>query len=86
MPMPLTSQAAPATQALPVSLSRIMFEPGNEVKARSDAYPFWMTVVSVNERTGFCRCNFGSSGRDAGNFHHLALDFHGSVQLNHAAA
>jgi hypothetical protein len=31
----------------------------------------------VNERTGFCQCEFGFSGRYAGNFHISELKFYG---------
>lgn len=83
--MSITAQAALAVRPPVGALSPIMFAPGTEVKAKSDMLPFWMTVVSVNERTGFCRCVFGSSDRPAGNFHQSELVFHGGVQVNQVA-
>lgn len=80
--MSIAADSPPSVQAPLVCLSPLLFAPGNEVEAKSDKLPFWMTVVSVNERTGFCRCEFGTSGRDAGNFHQSELAFHGGVQVN----
>ncbi len=67
-------------------LSPVMFAVGDEVRAKSEMHPFWMTVTAVNERTGFCRCQFGFSGRDAGNFHFRELKFHGGVEIDAALA
>lgn len=83
--MSIAAHIAPAAQAPVASLSTLMFAPGNSVKAKDDMLQFWMTVVSVNERTGYCRCAFGSSGRDAGNFHQSELKFYGGVQLTQLA-
>jgi hypothetical protein len=67
---------------LTATLSPIMFAEGDEVEARNPNLPFIMSVVSVNARTGFCRCVFGYSGRDAGNFHHSELKFHGGQLID----
>lgn len=82
--MSIASHASPAVQAAAV-LSTVMFAPGDEVKAKSSMLPFWMTVISVNERTGFCRCNFGRTDRYAGNFHQGELRFNGGTELELAA-
>lgn len=82
--MSIASHASHAVQATAV-LSTVMFAPGDEVKAKNTMLPFWMTVTSVNERTGFCRCNFGSTGNFAGNFHQGELRFNGGTQLEVAA-
>ncbi|HEJ4407833.1 TPA: hypothetical protein SL557_000112 [Pseudomonas aeruginosa] len=78
-----TLVAAP-NSALAV-LSEVMFAKGDEVKARNPNLPFWMTVVSVNPRTGFCQCNFGATGNYAGNFHQSELRFHGGTEYAQAA-
>lgn len=80
-----------ATQALvgahtPLAvLSDVMFAPGDEVKAKNRNLPFWMTVVSVNQRTGFCQCNFGATGNYAGNFHQSELRFHRGTEFAQVA-
>lgn len=79
----IPSQAVAVTRH---ALSSIMFSEGDEVKARNAMLPFWMTVTQVNERTGYCRCAFGASGRDAGNFHYSELRFNGGAQINVALA
>ncbi len=68
-----------------VALSTMIFAAGDEVKAKSKSLPFWMTVVSVNERNGYCRCNFGATGNYAGNFHQSELTFHGGQEIRVAA-
>lgn len=73
---------SPAVLQSRTVLSALMYAPGDEVKAKSAMLPFWMTVTSVNERTGFCSCNFGSSGNYAGNFHQSELNFFGGKQLD----
>lgn len=75
-------QSSPAAPQPHTMLSALMYAPGDEVKAKSDMLPFWMTVTSVNERTGFCSCNFGRSGNYAGNFHQSELKFFGGKQLD----
>lgn len=81
MNTPATAVAA----LLPVAiLSDSMFAPGDQVKTKGASNPFWMTVDSVNSRTGFCRCSFGSTGRDAGNFHQRELQFHGGCLIQAA--
>lgn len=80
--MSIAVHASPVAQAPVVALSTIMFASGDEVKAKNSMLPFWMTVTSVNERNGYCRCNFGSSGNYAGNFHQSELSFHGGKQLD----
>ncbi|MFU5274997.1 hypothetical protein ACM7YY_09735 [Pseudomonas aeruginosa] len=84
--MSIASQAQVAAphSALAV-LSEVMFAKGDEVKARNPNLPFWMTVVSVNPRTGFCQCNFGATGNYAGNFHQSELRFHGGTEYAQAA-
>lgn len=81
-----TALAALDNFQLPAVMSSIMFAAGDEVEAKSPTLHYWMTVTSVNKRTGYCRCNFGSSGRDAGNFHHTDLKFYGGNQINVALA
>lgn len=55
--------------------SRMMFAPGDRVRSKNPKYPFWMTVKSVNERTGFYLCHFVYSGNLAGNFRESELEF-----------
>ncbi|MPQ69468.1 hypothetical protein [Pseudomonas sp. MWU12-2323] len=86
MNLATTAFTAQGNIQLPVVLSAIMFAPGDEVQAKSPMLTFWMTVTTVNNRTGFCRCQFGFSGRDAGNFHHSELKFYGGNQINVALA
>ncbi|MBD8708461.1 hypothetical protein IFT47_17670 [Pseudomonas sp. CFBP 13711] len=73
-------QDSPAVLKSQAMLCAIMYAQ-DEVKAKSYMLPFWMTVTSVNGRNGFCRCNFGSSGNYAGNFHMSELGFYGGKQL-----
>lgn len=81
----MTPALASIAQLPPLAdLSDMMFAPGDEVKAKSSSLPFWMTVDSVNPRTGFCRCSFGSSGNDAGNFHQSELVFNGGSLIQQA--
>lgn len=61
--------------------AQFMFRPGDEVETKSRLNPFWMTITSVNERTGFCQCEFGFSGRYAGNFHISELKFYGGNEI-----
>ncbi|MEX6780437.1 hypothetical protein [Pseudomonas aeruginosa] len=84
--MSIASQALVAAphSALAV-LSEVMFAKGDEVKAKNRNLPFWMTVVSVNPRTGFCQCNFGASGNYAGNFHQSELRFNRGTEYAQAA-
>lgn len=77
---------SPAVLPSQAMQSALMYAPDDEVKAKSDMLPFWMTVTSVNERNGFCRCNFGSSGNYAGNFHVSELSFYGGRQLEQQLA
>lgn len=84
--MSVAAHATPAVQVPVAALTALMYAPGDEVKAKSDMFPFWMTVTSVNERNGYCRCNFGSSVNYAGNFHQSELGFHGGKQLDQQAA
>lgn len=84
--MSIATQTSPYAQVPVTVLSTVMFAKGDEVKAKSSMLPFWMTVTAVNERNGYCRCNFGSSGNYAGNFHQSELNFHGGKQLDHATA
>jgi len=82
---PMTPAQATVAQLPPVAVvSDMMFAPGDEVKAKSSCLPFWMTVDSVNPRNGFCRCSFGSSGNDAGNFHQSELVFNGGALIQAA--
>ena len=83
--MPVANQTAPAGQAPIALVSTILFAPGDEVKSKSEMLPFWMTITSVNERTGYCQCYFGSSGNYAGNFHHSELRFNGGRQFQQLA-
>lgn len=83
--MSIASQSLIATHAPLALLSEVMFDAGDEVKARSSNLPFWMTVTSVNQRTGFCQCYFGASGNYAGNFHHSELRFHRGNEFAQAA-
>ena len=66
------------------ALSEMLFAQGDEVVTKGDRHPFWMTVTSVNSRTGFCRCKFGGSGIDAGNFHQRELKFYGGALIQMA--
>lgn len=75
--LPTTVAALPPVAAL----SEMMFVQGDEVVAKSDRHPFWMTVSSANPRTGFCRCKFGASGIDAGNYHQRDLKFYGGALI-----
>ncbi|MBH8610671.1 hypothetical protein I4N56_006735 [Pseudomonas mohnii] len=86
--MPLYALAGAAAQAVFVDSrpSALIFAAGDEVVASNSCLPFWMTVTSVNERNGYCRCNFGSSGNYAGNFHHSELRFHGGAQIDQLAS
>lgn len=83
--MSIASQSLIATHSPLALLSEVMFDAGDEVKARSSNLPFWMTVTSVNQRTGFCQCNFGASGNYAGNFHYSELRFHRGNEFAQAA-
>ncbi|MCF5372009.1 hypothetical protein [Pseudomonas syringae] len=80
--MSIAPQASPASQAPVAALSTLMYAAGDEVKAKSRMLPFWMTVISVNQRNGYCQCNFGSTGNYAGNFHQSELTFHGGKLLD----
>lgn len=84
--MSIATQSSSFAQVPVTVLSTVMFAKGDEVKAKSSMLPFWMTVTSVNERNGYCRCNFGSSGNYAGNFHQSELNFLGGKQLDQATA
>ncbi|MFL1449181.1 hypothetical protein ACI77O_12370 [Pseudomonas tritici] len=77
-----TSQVAAQTA---VHLSSIMFAPKDAVRTKNRMNPFWMTVMSVNPRNGYCQCNFGHSGNYAGNFHFSELTFEGGEQIQQAA-
>ncbi len=83
--MSIATQALIAAHTPLAVLSEVLFAKGDEVKARNPNLPFWMTVVSVNPRTGFCQCNFGASGNYAGNFHQSELRFHGGTEYAQAA-
>lgn len=76
-----TSFAAVTEAPALVAFTDLMYAPRDKVRARSDMYPFWMTVTSVNPRTGFCRCAFGNSGKDAGNFHQSELMLYGDAVI-----
>lgn len=81
----MTSLHATVAELHPVAvLSEMMFDQGDEVVTKSDRHPFWMTITSVNARTGFCRCKFGGSGIDAGNFHQRELQFYGGTVIQMA--
>lgn len=83
--MSIASHALIASHTPLALLSEVMFAVGDEVKARSSNLPFWMTVTSVNQRSGFCQCNFGASGNYAGNFHQSELRFHRGTEFAQAA-
>lgn len=79
------TSATAVAAILPVAvLSDLLYAPGDQVKAKGASNPFWMTVDSINPRTGFCRCSFGSTGRDAGNFHQRELQIHGGSLIQAA--
>lgn len=81
----MTALQASVADLPPVAaLSAMMFAQGDEVVAKSDRHPFWMTITSVNAPTGFCRCKFGGSGIDAGNFHQRELQFYGGAVIQMA--
>lgn len=71
---PIDQQALQYEPQLAVP-SSMLFAPGDKVKCRNPKYPFWMTVKSVNERTGFYLCYFGASSNQAGNFRESELEF-----------
>jgi hypothetical protein len=74
--MSITPQALTPALMTVACLTPIMFEQGDEVMARSRMLHFWMTITEVNPSNGFCMCNFGFSGRFAGNFHYSELRFY----------
>jgi len=80
--MNLNAQHSPSVSSFrPAMASPALLKAGDQVKARNRMFPFWMTVMSVNERTGFCQCNFGYSGRYAGNFQICELEFFGGEEI-----
>lgn len=83
--MSIAAHSAPAELAPLAVLSTSMFAPGDEVESKSRMNPYWMTISTVNERSGYCQCYFGSSDRYAGNFHPSELRFYGGRQYQQLA-